>query len=108
ALGEAHERLAAVADAKTALRRAWECETAFPYMLTNARRRLALLIVMTGDRQFADEALDAVGLPGTSAGERVFPFVAAECSLVRAAVASWRGDRAGAAAFAAQGLAAAL
>jgi hypothetical protein len=105
-LGDAHEKLVEREHAINAYRQAWAMEQTFPHARTRARDQLALLIVKLDLREHAEEALRAVNWPRAQTDERLFPFIAVQWALVRASIASWKGDHTAAKQFAQQGLAA--
>jgi tetratricopeptide (TPR) repeat protein len=105
-LGNAHERLGATQEAIIYYRKAWAFEREFPNAISGARLDLAMLIVRLNRRENADEALAAID-PANSASVDLWPIIVMRKSLVRATIASWRGNSMVAAEHAREGLRAA-
>lgn len=88
-----------------AYQRAWEFEINYPNALTSARYYLAVWIARLDLQERAAEAARIAD--EKCSAEQMFPIVAAQKSFVRAKLAHWRGDNAGALVHARKGLAAA-
>lgn len=105
-LGRAYERLGELESAISSYRKAWEYEKSFPTCITGARLELAKLLVLLGRKADADKALAAIDSGSTGLAD-FFPRALMTESLVRACVASWRGDPLAASTHARTGLEAA-
>jgi tetratricopeptide (TPR) repeat protein len=103
-IGRAHEMMGEIDQAIAAYRNAWKAEDAAVGIRTNARLKIALLLVMNDRKDDADEAFRAIDDDGSAS---LFPVVGMTVSLVRATIRAWRGDPEGAAQHAEDGLRAA-